>query len=74
MKSLGCGEGSPHLIRRDHLYEDVIKLYGGLSQLEDEFPFRIAFDDEQAVDTGGVSRDLFGALHAKSTLMEVVYT
>ena len=59
MKSLGCDEGSPHLIRRDHLYEDVIKLYGDFSKFEDEFPFRIAFDDEQAVDTGGVSRDLF---------------
>lgn len=27
--------------------------------MEDEFPFRVCFDDEQAVDNGGVSRDLF---------------
>lgn len=59
MKSLGCGEGSPHLIRREHIYEDVIKLYRDFQRIADEFPFRIAFDDELAVDTGGVARDLF---------------
>ena len=28
MSSLGCDEGSPHLIRRENIYEDVVKLYG----------------------------------------------
>ena len=59
MKSLGCGGGSSHLIRRKHIYEDVIKLYRDIQRIADEFPFRIAFDDEVAVDKGGVARDLF---------------
>ena len=62
MSSLGCGEGSPHLLRRDNIYEDVVKLYVDIQQIADEFPFRIAFYDELAVDTGGVVRDLFGIL------------
>ena len=61
MRSLGCEEASPHLIRRDELYNDVIMLYTDFQRLADEFPFRVAFDDEQALDTGGVSRDLFSA-------------
>ena len=54
-----CEQGSPHLIRRDHLYSDVIQLYENFERLRNEFPFRIAFDDENAWDSGGVSRDLF---------------
>ena len=66
MRALGCEEGSPHLIRRKELYKDVIELYSDFSRLADEFPFRIAFDDEQALDTGGVARDLFSGfwIHA----------
>ena len=59
MRSLGCGEGSPHLIRREHIYEDIIKLYRDYQRIADEFPFGIGFDDELAVDTGGVAYDLF---------------
>lgn len=59
MKSLSCEEGSPHLIRRDNIYLDVLKMYTDFGKLSKEFPFRIAFDDEGAVDSGGVSRDMF---------------
>lgn len=60
MHSIAFEEGSPHLIRRNKLYEDVNTLYEKFEeQVEDEFPFRVCFDDEQAVDSGGVSRDMF---------------
>ena len=46
MSSLGCDEGSPHLIRRGNIYEDVVKLYGDFQRIADEFHFRIAFHYE----------------------------
>ena len=38
-----------------------MELSKDFSELEDEYPFCVAFDDEQAVDDGGVSRDMFSA-------------
>lgn len=37
----------------------MIKLYTDFSEIASENPFRIAFDDEEAIDTGGVCRDMF---------------
>lgn len=56
-----CEEGSPHLIRRDEIYADVLALYGNWDSIAHEHPFRIAFDDEDAIDTGGVTRDMFSS-------------
>lgn len=61
MKTIKYEEGSPHLIRRQNVYDDVMALYGDFERIQNEYPFRVAFDDEQAVDTGGVSRDMFSA-------------
>lgn len=57
--TLDTEEGSPHLIRLSHIYQDVLKLYANFNLLVHEDPFRVAFDDEEAIDTGGVSRDMF---------------
>ena len=51
-------EGSPHLVRRDNIFSDVLKIYENFSRIANEFPFRVAFDDENALDTGGVTRDM----------------
>lgn len=59
MQNMNCEQGSPHLIKRKEIYEDVMNLYSNFSKLSTEFPFRVAFDDENAVDSGGVSRDMF---------------
>ena len=59
MQSLSCEQGSPHLIRRDHVYNNVLELYKDFSAIATEFPVCVAFDDEQAIDTGGVARDMF---------------
>ena len=59
MMGLSCKHGRSHLIRRDHIYSDVLELYEDFSKVLNEFPFRISFKDEHAVDSGGVARDMF---------------
>ena len=57
---LDTHHGVPHTISRSSLYEDCVEFYkSDLPKLIREYPFRIAYKDEKAVDTGGVSRDLF---------------
>ncbi len=54
--------GIPHYILRDNIYECTISLYKeSIDAILDEFPFRIKFKGEAAVDSGGVSRDFFSA-------------
>lgn len=54
--------GMVHSVRRSHIYDDVIKLYTEMcSVLVNEYPFFVQFCDELAVDTGGVTRDMFSA-------------
>lgn len=54
--------GLPHPIRRGHVYDDCLALYTNkLEQILKEFPFRIRYEGEKAIDTGGVSRDMFSA-------------
>ena len=50
----------PHVIRRSNIYDDVLKLFCNEGALK-EFPLRIQFQDEIAVDGGGVCRDMFSA-------------
>ena len=60
-------QGLPHHIRRCNLFEDVISLYTEKSEsLFREYPLRIKFAGEKAVDTGGVCRDLFSAFWDKA--------
>lgn len=48
---------SIHTIRRSCLYEDVIKLFMD-DYVVNEYPLRITYEDECAVDQGGVCRDM----------------
>ena len=50
--------GRHHAVGRETLFDDVIRLYE-TKGIEKEFPFRVHFTGERAVDTGGVGRDLF---------------
>ena len=61
MMGLSCKHGCSHLIGRDHIYSDVLELYGDFNTILKEFPFRISFDDEHAIDSGGVARDMFSS-------------
>ena len=52
-----CSPLEGHIVRRSHLYEDVTTLYGSV-EVACEYPFEVKFEGEQAVDCGGVSRDM----------------
>lgn len=60
LDSVDTHHGMPHCIRRSTLYEDCFTLCEQhFATLKMEYPFRIAYQHEQAVDTGGVARDMF---------------
>ena len=52
----------PKRIRRDHLYDDVMDTYkDNALEILKEKDFRIEYEGERAIDTGGVSRDMFSS-------------
>ena len=59
---LNTHHGMPHSICIARLYEECIDLYiNHLPTLIHEYPFHISYKGERAINTGGVSRDLFSA-------------
>ena len=68
MSGLRICEGLPWCIRRSHIY-DVIKMYReNNAQILSEYPFCVRFDGEKAVDTGGVSRDMYSSFWESACL------
>ena len=60
--TLSTRHGGPRPIKRERIYEDVIETYQeNLTDILEEYPFRIRYENERAVDTGGVSRDMFSS-------------
>ena len=52
--------GFLHHISRDDIYSSTLSLYKeAMETIISEYPFRMKFDGEAAVDSGGVSRDFF---------------
>ena len=61
MKSISQDISGPfHTVRRDGIFEDVMALHSKEDVLT-EFPLRIKFAGEVAVDLGGVCREMFAA-------------
>ena len=58
-------------VRRSNLYEDVLKLYSD-ETIVTEYPLRIKFEQEMAIDLGGVSRDMVAGFweHAYKNLFD----
>ena len=57
---LNLEPGIVHSVHRSHIYDDIIELYTEkCGVLLNEYPFYVQFHDENAVDTGGVTRDMF---------------
>lgn len=50
----------PHEVKRENIYRDVIDLYRDQSIVYEE-PFCVRFQEELAVDVGGVTREMFSA-------------
>ena len=62
MQALCSKYGFPHVVNRDDIYESTLSLYKkDQDVILDEFPFRIKYNGERAIDSGGVSRDFCSA-------------
>ena len=62
LDSMDTHQGLPHKVSRQTLYEDCIQLFEKkLKSILLEYPFRVVYENERAVDTGGVCRDMFSA-------------
>lgn len=69
MDSLSLRHGFSHMIKRNSVYQDVIDLYDRDRDLIlTEYPFRIKFAGEKAIDVGGVTRDMFSAFFEEAYL------
>ena len=72
LDSIDTHHGLPHVVDRSSLYQDCITLYSTkFGSLIKEFPFRITYKDEEAIDTGGVARDMFSAFWEEAYLRDL---
>ena len=60
MKSVNAVNGDVHVIDRDNVYEDVTDMYRS-GDIVGECPIFIKFSGEEALDYGGVQRDMYSA-------------
>jgi hypothetical protein len=56
--------GPPHLLRRVHIYNDMMELSKN-TDIVMQHPFRVHFEGEMGIDTGGLTREAFSALWEK---------
>ena len=59
LKSLAQKPGDTHIVYRKTLFDDVVQLYRNNTALLYENPFKVAFGGEQALDCGGVCREMY---------------
>ena len=60
-------QGLERYVHRESIYDDVMAMYkDDLPAMLKEFPFRIKYVDERAVDTGGVCRDMYSYFWEKA--------
>ncbi len=64
MQSAGFMLGPTRIVDRNNIYEDVIDMYSE-GEIVGEYPLMIKYKGEQAVDQGGVQRDMFSAFWAE---------
>lgn len=71
MKSINATKGELYTVDRDNIYEDVVDMYR-TGDIVGECPIKIKYSDEQAIDDGGVQRDMYSAFwdEAYSKLFE----
>ena len=65
--SIGALPGVTHTVRRSHILEDVISLYEN-DNICREYPIDIEFESEEAIDHGGVQREMFSAFWEQAYL------
>ncbi len=57
-------------VKRATLYEDIIKIYSTMPNLVYQFPLRVKFSGESAIDFGGVARDCFSGFWEQAYLKQ----
>ena len=60
MKSIRATKGAVRIVDRDNIYEDVLDMYR-TGEIVGECPIEINYGSEQAIDDGGVQRDMYSA-------------
>ena len=69
MDDLNTHQGLSRPLRREMICEDMLQMYkNDHPKLLEEFPFRVQYVWEKAVDTGGVCRDAFSLFWKKAYL------
>lgn len=67
--TLDTHHGRTRPFRRENIYSDVIETYqDNITDILEEYPFRVRYEKERAIDTGGVCRDLFSAFWEEAYL------
>ena len=67
MHSLETHDATPHQIHCSNIFEEVMTLFSE-PRIMCEYPLRISFVGEQAVDTGGVLQDMLSAFWEEAYL------
>lgn len=67
LTSIGALPGLTHTVRRSYILEDVLSLYGN-ENICQEYPIDIEFESEEAIDHGGVQREMFSAFWEQAYL------
>ena len=62
LHSIETYQGIFHTIKCDSIFDDVIELYNSIMK---EFPMRVKFDGEQAINAGGIARDMLSMFWKK---------
>jgi hypothetical protein len=60
MVSIGTKRGELRTVDRDNVFEDVMDMYRS-GEIIGECPIKMKYGDEQAIDDGGVQRDMYSA-------------
>jgi len=66
MSTMRASPGKKRIVHRDTIFHDVLKMYEVQEGIVKEFPTFIQFQDELAIDAGGVSREMFSAFWEKA--------
>ena len=67
LTSIGTVPGLTHTVRCSHILEDVLSLYEN-ENICQQYPIDIEFESEEALDHGGVQREMFSAFWEQAYL------
>lgn len=60
LKSIDVHTGPKHVVQRANIFKDVVELYQ-IDGIINECPLFVGFEKENAIDEGGVTREMYSA-------------